>query len=220
MFSAPEREANVSFRLDVSNRSAVCRVIAHDALARPLLVGRAEVLFMSRSLAFSAFLVATLAFGAGCADKHAARPAQDPASTTPKAAATTAPKDGNIHVSDDILKACNIQFNDVGRAPKFNFDETALLPQDRNVLQQVATCLTTGPLKGRAVKLVGRTDSRGEGEYNMVLGEHRAGSTKQYLASLGVDSKKIKETSRGELDATGKDPVGWESDRRVDLLLQ
>jgi peptidoglycan-associated lipoprotein len=176
-------------------------------------------MFMVRSLAFSAFVVATLAFAAGCADKHAARPAQDPASTSQKATAT-APKNGNIVVSDDILKACNIQFNDVGRAPKFNFDETALLPQDRNILQQVATCLTTGPLKGRAVKLVGRTDSRGEGEYNMVLGEHRAGSTKQYLASLGVDAKKIKETSRGELDATGKDPVGWESDRRVDLLLQ
>jgi len=172
---------------------------------------------MVRSIALSFVFLATVVC-AGCADKHVARSTQDPSSQK----TAVAPKDanGNIHVSDDILKACKIEFNDAGRAPKFGFDDTALLPQDKSVLQQVATCLTTGPLKGRSVKLVGRTDARGEGEYNMVLGEHRAGSTKQYLSSLGVDAKKIKETSRGELDATGKEPVGWESDRRVDLLLQ
>ena len=42
------------------------------------------------------------------------------------------------------------------------------------MLQQIATCVTTGPLRGKTLKLVGRADPRGEVEYNMGLGEHRA----------------------------------------------
>jgi peptidoglycan-associated lipoprotein len=126
----------------------------------------------------------------------------------------------NISVSDEIAKACKISFSNVDRAPKFDFDRSDLLPDDRDVLDQVAKCLTTGPLKGRTLALVGRTDMRGEPEYNMGLGEHRAGSVRLYLTRLGVDSKKVAETSRGELDATGTDENGWRKDRRVDILLR
>lgn len=176
----------------------------------------------SRSLVLP-LLAISLACATGCAQKPAAAPAQAPATqptsaTMPSTNAGAA--NGNVYVSAEILRACKIEFNDVDKAPKFGFDDSALLPQDRSTLQQIAACLTTGPLKGRAIKLIGRADPRGEGEYNMALGEHRAGSARQYLANLGVGIGKIAETSRGKLDATGTDAAGWERDRRVDILLQ
>jgi peptidoglycan-associated lipoprotein len=135
--------------------------------------------------------------------------------------AQPAPKaNGNVAVSGDIAQACKIDFNNVDRAPKFDFDDSSLEPQDRGVLQQVATCVTSGPLKGRSLKLIGRADPRGEVEFNFVLGEHRASAVDDYLAQLGVDRHKLVETSRGKLDATGTNDQGWQRDRRVDISLQ
>jgi peptidoglycan-associated lipoprotein len=160
-------------------------------------------------------------FGAACASKPP--PVREPnivetASVRPQPANGNAR--GTVGVSDDIARACNIQFGSVDRAPKFDFAETDLLPEDRSLLQQVAPCITTGPLKGRGLRLVGRADPRGEVEYNMTLGAHRADTVRRYLADLGVDAKKVGETSRGKLDATGTDENGWRRDRRVDIMLQ
>jgi peptidoglycan-associated lipoprotein len=158
---------------------------------------------------------------AACADKPRPEPrVQTTVSTSTAAATPPRQVSRNISVSDDIAKACKISFGDVNRAPKFDFDRSELLPEDRDVLDQIARCLTTGSLKGRALALVGRTDSRGEPEYNMGLGEHRAGSVRLYLTRLGVDARKVGETSRGELDATGTDENGWRKDRRVDISLR
>ena len=126
----------------------------------------------------------------------------------------------SVHVSDDLMAACKIQIDNVGRAPKFDFDDAELLPEDRDVLEQVAKCVTTGPLKGRHLALVGRCDPRGELEYNMILGDYRAESVHDYLAKLGVAQTAMAKTSRGELDAEGKDEDGWRRDRRVDVSLQ
>ena len=129
-------------------------------------------------------------------------------------------KGGEVYVSEEIAKACQLHFNNDAAAPKFDFDESEVLPQDRDVLAQVAACVTTGPLKGRALGLIGRADPRGEEEYNMALGGRRAQSIQSYLSHLGVESARMLETSRGELDATGTDEAGWQHDRRVDILLR
>jgi len=155
----------------------------------------------------------------GCA--HSELPPQSPASNVvvtssppPQAARHS---DQQINLSEDIRKACDI--DDTDRAPKFDFDSQQLAGNDRDILAQVARCFTTGPLKGRAMRLVGRADPRDETEYNMNLGEARATSVRSYLASLGVDGGKMSETSRGALDATGHDEVTWRKDRRVDISL-
>ena len=171
-------------------------------------------------------LASSLVLTAGCANKSTVRPVDAPSSDTSSGETTAvtliAPSTqvGAIVVADDIARACKIDFNDVDSAPKFDFDRSALLSSDRAILAQVATCVTTGPLRGRALELVGRADARGDVEYNMALGEHRAGSAREYLAQLGVEKAKIAETSRGKLDATGTDEAGWARDRRVDILLQ
>jgi peptidoglycan-associated lipoprotein len=79
--------------------------------------------------------------------------------------------------------------------------------------------MTTGPLAGKSIELVGRTDPRGEAEYNMTLGARRANAVEHYLAQLGVATSRLATTSRGALDAQGHDETGWAVDRRVDLRL-
>jgi peptidoglycan-associated lipoprotein len=171
-------------------------------------------------------LAGLAALGAGCAHQGLAAPvAPDPSggrapevtitSTAPLPAGTS-----GLGVSAELLKACQLRFDDASQAPTFDFDQSGLADQDRSLLQQVATCLTTGPLKGRGLHLVGRADPRGEVEYNMALGEHRASAVSTYLNRLGVDSAKIEETSRGKLDATGTDDASWQHDRRVDIDLR
>lgn len=160
----------------------------------------------------SLLLLAVASLAIGCAKK----PAQD-VSTIPLTAAKA--KRANVHLDDDIMRLCSIHIDNVDRAPKFDFDDAELLPEDRDVLEQVAKCVTSGPLKGRKLALVGRADPRGDTEYNMVLGEYRADSVHTYLSNLGVQPENMMKTSRGELDAEGKDEDGWRRDRRVDVLL-
>lgn len=126
----------------------------------------------------------------------------------------------NVRVSEDLASACKLNFNDTTTAPKFAFDESAMGAQDVNILSQVAKCVSTGPLAGRSLELVGRADRRGKEEYNQALGERRATSVREYLSGLGVDPSRLTTSSRGELEATGTDEDGWQRDRRVDVLLR
>lgn len=127
----------------------------------------------------------------------------------------------NLTVSDAIAKACGIAPRGDGKQMQasFDFDSTALMEEDRQLLAQVAKCLSDGPLRGKSVALVGRADPRGESEYNMTLGESRAFSVHRYMVDLGVGKERMKATSRGEMDATGTDEEGWRKDRRVDIEL-
>jgi peptidoglycan-associated lipoprotein len=170
----------------------------------------------TRSLAVCCIALGALA---GCAHEPPP-PRTEPSAVVTQSApprATSNKTDQVVNVSDDIRAACDI--DDSARAPKFDFDSTQLSSNDRDVLQKVSTCLTTGKLRGRAVRLVGRADPRGETEYNMNLGESRATSVRAYMRGLGVSDAKMSETSRGALDATGHDEETWRKDRRVDLTL-
>lgn len=171
---------------------------------------------------FTPLLVASSLFWLGCADPpppRAPEPLPTTGTTAPATPARKAPT-RNVQLSNEIVAACKIDFGNIAEAPKFEYDRSAILDEDRGLLEQVATCLRTGALKGRGLKLVGRTDPRGDAEYNMALGQRRAGSARQYLLNLGVDSSAVTETSRGEMDATGTAAPGWELDRRVDILLR
>jgi peptidoglycan-associated lipoprotein len=126
-----------------------------------------------------------------------------------------------LTVSDAIAAACGIAPRPDKKtvAPAFDFDSAALDQQDRELLAQIAKCLTDGPLKGKGVALIGRADPRGEQEYNMTLGVSRADAVKRYLVDLGVGRERMRATSRGELDAVGTNEEGWAKDRRVDIEL-
>jgi len=141
-----------------------------------------------------------------------------PAATTPPPANDKPdddPRKGNINISDEIRKACGITDTEAF----FAYDSANVRPQDRGVLKKLADCFSTGPLKGRELRLVGHADPRGEEEYNMVLGGRRADNVKGAIAHEGLSAAKIATTSRGKLDATGTDESSWAKDRRVDVVL-
>jgi peptidoglycan-associated lipoprotein len=165
-------------------------------------------------------LALSVSVSVGCAAKK--ETTAGPATPSQPAAIALAPQDdgiqtGGLHTSEAIVKACGLRR--YAPPPMFEYDSATLAEQDRTVLAEVARCFSDGPLRGQAVSLVGRADPRGEGEYNMALGESRADSVRRYLRDLGVAPQKVQATSRGEIDATGKDEEGWAQDRRVDIEL-
>lgn len=181
---------------------------------------------MMKKLTLPVWALAALPlFSLACGDNPKPPPATPKPQPTaePTPTVTSAPQKKEqmaVNVDDQILKACNLKFANIEEAPKFDFDSEQLSDQEKAVLEQVAKCLTTGPLKGRAVDLVGRADPRGETEYNMTLGAKRARAAHNFLSGLGVANDKLFDTSRGELDATGTDEQGWRRDRRVDVKLR
>jgi peptidoglycan-associated lipoprotein len=168
---------------------------------------------------FASTLIVGTSVGCGHASNPA--PASSASSGITQTTSAMAPKRaGNLVMSGNLLQQCNIDVNNETTAPKFNFDQAQIVGQDSAVLDQVARCVTTGPLKGRTLTLVGRADPRGEQEYNMALGSSRANSVAKYLGNDGVAASQLVTTSRGKLDATGTDDAGWALDRRVDVDLR
>jgi peptidoglycan-associated lipoprotein len=145
--------------------------------------------------------------------------AQTPAAAPAPKPEPPKPVSPTVSASDELVTQCKLSIDNVPSAPKFDFDTAELEPADRDVLQQIATCVTTGPLKGKKLELVGRADPRGTTEYNLGLGTRRAGTVATYLERLGVHEAQLAETTRGALDAQGTDDATWRTDRRVDLKL-
>jgi peptidoglycan-associated lipoprotein len=126
-----------------------------------------------------------------------------------------------LSVSDVVARECGLKPREAANEtnPTFDFDSSALAPADRDLLADVAKCMTEGALRGKNVQLVGRTDARGESEYNMGLGDSRSTAVQRYMVDLGVGKDRLHATSRGEMDAVGKDEAGYARDRRVDIEL-
>jgi osmotically-inducible protein OsmY len=102
----------------------------------------------------------------------------------------------------------------------FKYDSAKLLPGAKERLERIATCAKTGPAKGRALLVVGRTDPRGSDKYNEQLGKRRAESVAKYLRELGVAQTRVEIESKGEASAAKAYPGGWPYDRRVTVRLQ
>jgi peptidoglycan-associated lipoprotein len=115
-----------------------------------------------------------------------------------------------------ISKACGLSAIEA----YFAFDSVQVRVEDGRTLEKVALCFAEGPLKGRTLRVVGHTDSRGADEYNMVLGLSRADTIGNFVKTHGLPGKQVQTTSRGKLDAQGSDDASWAKDRRVDLLLE
>jgi peptidoglycan-associated lipoprotein len=174
-----------------------------------------------RVLALMAAAAPVLACGG---DKPPVKAPDTAASAAPSSASSTprlppnppnSPTASAVRIADEIVKACGISAPDA----YFAFDSSDVRPDDATVLGQLVTCFTTGPLKGKQMKLVGHADPRGGSDYNMTLGQSRADSVKQYIVDHGLDKSKTDSSSRGAMDATGSDEPSWARDRRVDIML-
>ncbi|HEX3849632.1 MAG TPA: OmpA family protein [Polyangiaceae bacterium] len=65
-------------------------------------------------------------------------------------------------------------------------------------------CLSEGPLKGRAMTIIGRTDPRGSAAYNKQLSANRAEAARNYLVQRGVATSNIRIVARGEQGAMAR----------------
>lgn len=101
----------------------------------------------------------------------------------------------------------------------FKFDSAAMRPEAKQLLEKIASCALDGPAKGKALRVVGRTDPRGTDEYNKELGLNRARAVAESLNSHGVKDTRIETLSRGEAAADLAEPEGWPYDRRVTVRL-
>ena len=100
---------------------------------------------------------------ASACSHEAPPPAVSTVTTTSVSPASPGTVKSSIYLSDDLRRACGITaIASKSEAPKFAFDQSAITQDDRDVLAQVAQCLTTGPMKGKTAKLVGRADPRGD----------------------------------------------------------
>ena len=97
----------------------------------------------------------------------------------------------------------------------FDTDRFNIDAQDQATLQAQAQWLARYP--NSRVSLEGHADERGTREYNLALGERRANSAKNYLASLGVDASRIQTVSYGKERpaAMGSDESSWAQNRRA-----
>lgn len=107
------------------------------------------------------------------------------------------------------------ELEQVGDTVYFEFDQYALSPEGRVVIERQAALLTESP--SVAVRINGHTDERGTREYNLALGDRRANSVKDYLVALGVEPSRISTVSYGEERpaVVGSTDSVWARNRRA-----
>lgn len=100
----------------------------------------------------------------------------------------------------------------------FDYDQSAIKASERSKLQEAKKHLDANPT--HRLLLEGHCDWRGTAEYNLGLGDRRAGSAKKYLQSIGVDAARIETLSKGSLEAAkNADDATAAKDRRVNLIV-
>ncbi len=101
----------------------------------------------------------------------------------------------------------------------FGYDESALSSDAQAALTSSATWLRSNPQYN--VLIEGHTDERGTEQYNLALGDRRAAIARDYLTTLGVDSRRIRTVSYGEERAfeEGHNEAAWAQNRRAHVVL-
>lgn len=102
----------------------------------------------------------------------------------------------------------------------FDFDTSEIKSEARDVLIAHAKFLASNP--NRSVRLEGHADQRGTKEYNLALGERRAGSVQRFLVINGASRSQIETVSYGEekLAEMGSSESARAQNRRVELSYQ
>jgi peptidoglycan-associated lipoprotein len=78
----------------------------------------------------------------------------------------------------------------------FDFDRYNIRPGDADTLKKNLDWFkANGNTK---VRIEGNCDERGTAEYNLALGQRRAGAAKNYLVGLGIDAKLLDTISYGK----------------------
>ena len=112
-----------------------------------------------------------------------------------------------------------------GRAPMerviyFDYDQAELRPEFLDIVARHGRFLAQNP-EG-SVRLEGHTDERGSREYNVALGEARAGTVARMLQLQGVQPVQVRTISYGEelpVDEAHNNEA-WAKNRRVNVIYE
>jgi outer membrane protein OmpA-like peptidoglycan-associated protein len=102
----------------------------------------------------------------------------------------------------------------------FEFNSAELKPEARDLLVKVSDALTTEDLEAFNFSVEGHTDNFGKENYNQGLSRRRADAVKAFLASRGVESKRLQPIGRGEdmpVDSNDNE-AGRQHNRRVEII--
>lgn len=127
---------------------------------------------------------------------------------------------GEVVILDQRFQNRNVFVVTGEKAVQFKFDSATLDASFQPVLDEIASTLSQN--QDAIVVLEGRTDSSGNKDYNVRLGERRVETVKRYLVvEKGVPIYKVHEISLGDAKpvAENKTRAGREQNRAVTMTL-
>lgn len=101
----------------------------------------------------------------------------------------------------------------------FGFDSDQVGPGARDNLRKLAASLKKYP--NTRTLIVGHTDSKGSGRYNMDLSDRRAQAAANFIAGEGIERSRVSTAGRGETEpiaGNGSDD-GRRQNRRVEVAI-
>ena len=103
----------------------------------------------------------------------------------------------------------------------FDYDKSDIRPDGRDALTRDAAALKSilADFPGAMIAVEGHCDERGSAEYNLGLGDRRAGLVRDFLVELGVPVARLRPVSYGKErpQCTDSTETCWQKNRRVHL---
>ncbi len=101
----------------------------------------------------------------------------------------------------------------------FDFDRSTIRQDAAATLDRKIPFLQANP--GMRIRIEGNADERGSDEYNLALGQRRAGAAKRYLTERGIAGDRFDLVSHGEERpvCTEHNEDCWQQNRRADFFI-
>lgn len=119
----------------------------------------------------------------------------------------------------EAARAAAAARNSLTQTVYFDFDESTIRTDTETALRDKVEILRANP--GVMLRMEGHADERGTSEYNIALGNERAGAVIQYLAGFGISSDRFTSVSYGEEQPAmqGSNEDAWALNRRVEFVI-
>ncbi len=168
-------------------------------------------------------VLALAGLAAACGGKpKPEQPAPEPTPAATPAPAAAPDADSIARAREDSIRAAqaagaeriNAVKADLAAMINFDYDQAVIRQADQATLDRKAAILAANP--NVKVQISGHADERGSDEYNLALGNRRAGAAKRYLENKGIDASRMDVVSYGEERPlnTGHDEAAYAQNRR------
>ncbi len=173
---------------------------------------------------FTSICALLVAFSISCKPKAKTTPPPPPAQEQPKvekvddAAAVKKP----AMTEEEIFMSKSLEQINLEAPLKmihFDYDQYTIREDAKATLEGDAAWMKK--FSSAKILIEGHCDERGTEEYNLALGEKRAKSAYDYLASMGVSPDRMKVISYGKSQPmdSGNNETSWQKNRRAQFLI-